>query len=166
MANYLSVPIVGILLILQMTIFSRIEMLQGTADVVLLGLIGWSIQGRVQSAWIWAVAAGVMVSYVSALPFFLPLFIYLAVYFLTRMLQRRVWQAPILAVLFVTMIGTVFQHLVSILALNLSGVDIPISESLTKITFPSVLLNLIFCIPFYLVMVDLAKLVFPQKAEL
>lgn len=165
MANYLSVPVVGLLAILQMSIFSRIEMLQGTADIVLLGLVGWSIQSRVTTAWIWAVVAGVMVSYISALPFYLPFFIYMSIFFLARLLQKRVWQAPILAMIFITVVGTLIQHIVTILALNLSGVNLPITESLSRITFPSVVLNLIFCIPVYLVMTDLARLVIPQKAE-
>ena len=68
-ALILSIPIFAVLLMLQTAVFSRVPLLQGTTDLVLLAVVAWALQRKVQTAWQWAIVAGVMVSFVSAMPF-------------------------------------------------------------------------------------------------
>jgi len=152
-------------LILQMVIVSRLPLIHGTADLVLLALVAWGLQERARSAWAWALLAGLAVSFISALPLYMPILIYLSVTAVARLLQRRVWQTPILALLVAVFVGTLVQHVISIAVLNISGSAIGWQEGLSLVTVPSLLLNLGLALPVYTIIVDLSHWVYPEAEE-
>jgi hypothetical protein len=80
---------------------------------------------------------------------------------LAQVLQRRVWQAPLLAMFSVTFLGTIILNLVSFAVLRLSGVVLPLEDVLGLLVLPSVLLNMLLAIPVYAVMRDLSRWVYP-----
>ena len=106
MTIFLSIPVLGIALVLQTAIASRIHLLSGTTDLFLLILAAWSLQEQVRTAWYWAILGGLMVGLISGLPWYVPLLGYLAVVGLGRLLTRRVWQAPLLAMFAITFMST------------------------------------------------------------
>ena len=55
MSIWISIPILGSLLILQTVILSRITLLHGSADLIMLAVISWALQKRVKTAWFWAI---------------------------------------------------------------------------------------------------------------
>ena len=151
--------------ILQTTVFSRITLIAGTADLILLFLIAWSLQERVKNAWIWAAISGVLISLVSAMPFFSPLIGYFGVVGISKLLQRRVWRIPILAMFIVTLLGTIFQHVVYVIALQVNGAHISWVQSFDTVILPSILLNLIFALPVFAVANDLVGRIYPLEVE-
>lgn len=151
--------------ILQTTVFSQTRLLSGTADLILLFLAAWSLQEKVENSWLWTGIAGVFVSIVSAMPFFAPLIGYFAVMAFSKLLQRKVWRAPILAMFIVTFFGTFIQHALYIIALQINGAPISWWQSLDNVILPSVLLNLIFAIPIYAIANDLAGRVYPLEVD-
>lgn len=152
-------------LMLQSAVISRINLLYGSADLVLVILAAWALQERINTAWQWALAAGALVGFVSGLPWFVPLAGYLLVVGVARLLQRRVWQAPLLAMFTVSFVGTLFMHLLSLITLRLSGDPLPFGDSLSLITLPSILLNLFLAIPVYSLLRDLAGWLYPLEVE-
>lgn len=160
MRNLVAVPVILLTVILQMAVISRIYLLSGIADLPLVMLAAWASQDDVDSAWQWAVATGVLVGFVSALPWVVPLVGYIAVIALARVLQQRVWQAPLLAMFSITFLGTIVVSFLSLAALRLAGVSLPLSDVLGLVTLPSVLLNMLLAIPAYAVMRDLARWVY------
>ncbi len=68
MSVLLAFPVLLVTLMLQMVVASRLTLLQGSVDLVLLTLVAWALQERARTAWIWALIAGVAVSFISALP--------------------------------------------------------------------------------------------------
>jgi len=88
---------------------------------------------------------------------------YFSVVYMAQLFQRRVWQAPLLAMFAVTFAGTVWMHLLSFLCAALFGESLPIGEVLSLITLPSLLLNMLFAIPIYAWMRDLAHWVYPSE---
>jgi rod shape-determining protein MreD len=165
MSVLLAFPVLIITIILQMVIASRLSLLHGTVDLVLLALIAWALQERARSAWIWALIAGLAVSYISALPLYAPLIAYLIATAIARLLQRRVWQTPILALLVAVVLATVFQNVLSLAVLQFVERPIPIQQGLTLVALPSLLLNLIVAIPVYTVIADLAHWVYPPLED-
>jgi rod shape-determining protein MreD len=166
MANLLAVPILGVLLILQSALFSRVHLLYGTADLVLLALVAWAVQERVKSAWQWAIIGGMLVTIVSALPLGAALLGYLLATGIALAFRRWVWQVPSLAMIAGTFLGTILTHAVSVGALRFVGTPIPLIEAFNIITLPSVLLNLLLAIPVYALLVDLAIWVYPEEIEI
>lgn len=165
MSVLVAIPTLLILLMLQMVVVSRLPLVQGTADLVLLALVSWGLQERARSAWAWALMAGLAVSFISALPVYMPVVIYLLATAVARLLQRRVWQSPILALLVAVFVGTLIQHIISIVSLNIFGSAISLQEGLGLVTVPSLLLNLALALPVYTVIVDLSRYVYPEMDE-
>ena len=161
MRNLVAAPVILLTVILQSAVISRVYLLSGIADLPLVMLAAWALQEEVDSAWHWAVATGLLVGFVSGISWIVPFSGYLAVVMLARIFQRRVWQAPLLAMFSITFLGTILVSLFSIVALRFSGVQLPIGDVLGLLTLPGVLLNMLIAIPVYAVMRDLARWVYP-----
>ena len=162
MRNLIAVPTILLVVVLQSAVISRIYLLSGIADLPLVILVAWALQEEVDSAWHWAVASGLMVGFVSAIPWYVPVIGYGFVVALAQILQRRVWQAPLLAMFSVTFVGTIFLNFVTFAVLRLSGTLLPLEDVLGLLVLPSVLLNMLLAIPVYAVMRDLARWVYPS----
>ncbi len=163
MRNIVAFPLLGLAIILQSSIVSQMRLISGYADLPLLMLAAWALQERVKSAWHWASVACLMIGFVSGMPWPVVVVGYLGVIFLAQILQKRVWQAPMLAMFSVTFIGTLFIHTLSFVVLRVLGTPLPIADVANLITLPSLLLNMLFSIPIYAMMRDLSQWVYPQE---
>ena len=161
MRNIVAIPLLGLAVIVQSAIVSQFSLLAGYADLLLIILAAWALQEGVTTAFQWAFLASLMVSFVSHLPWLIYLAGYFGVVFFALLLQRRVWQVPLLAMFSVTFLGTLLLHLLSYMYLRLSGDPLPFGDSMGLIVLPSLLLNMLFAIPLYGMMRDLARWVFP-----
>lgn len=160
-----SFPVLGLALMLQVAVFSRMTLLSGSADVILLILAAWGLQDRVRSGWVWAALAGVLVAFTSGLPWYIPLAGYLLIMLSARVLRRRVWQAPLLAMFLVTFTGTLLMHASAFLALRFLGDPLPAGEVFNQIILPGVLLNLFLGILVYPLIRDLAVWLCPGEVD-
>jgi rod shape-determining protein MreD len=163
MRNIVAFPLLLLAVILQSAVVSQVKLLSGYADLPLLLLGAWALQKRVKSAWHWAVVVCVMLGFISSMP--LPVLVigYFAVVFVAQTLQKRVWQAPLLAMFSVTFIGTLFLHLLSFFVLRLLGTPFVFADVIGLITLPSLLLNMLFSIPIYAFMREIAHWVYPVE---
>lgn len=161
MRNLVAVPVILLTVILQSAVISRVYLLSGIGDLPLVMVAAWALQEEVDSAWQWAAATGLLVGFISGIPWMVPVAGYLVIVGLARIFQRRVWQAPLLAMFSITFLGTIFVSLLSLVVLRFAGVPLPISDVLGLLTLPSVLLNMLLAIPIFAVMRDLAKWVYP-----
>jgi rod shape-determining protein MreD len=152
-------------MILQTSLLSRFPLLEGTSDLVMLAVIAWALQKRVETAWQWCIIGGLIFSLVSALPVGAALVAYGLITILALVLRRHVWQAPLLAMLVTTFFGTLIMHLISWIAVLISGTILPFGEVINLITLPSLLLNLLLSIPVYILINDLAKWLYPEELE-
>lgn len=144
---------------------SRLTLLSGCADVLLLIVTAWAVQERVRSAWQWAIVAGLFAGFLSALPWFVPLAAYLLVTALGRALTRRLWQAPILVMFFLALMGTLISQTLAWTVLLFAGRSLPWGEAFRLVILPSALLNLLLAIPVYIFIRDLAALFYPTKMQ-
>ncbi len=151
--------------ILQTVVFSQSPFVNGTADLVLLFLAAWSLQEQIKNSLLWTVIAGLLISIVSAMPFYAPLLGYLGVLGISKLLKRRVWRAPILAMYIATLLGTFFQLALYVVVLQINGAPIPWGGSLDVVILPSALLNLIFALPIYAIVNDLVGRIYPREVE-
>ena len=163
MRNIVAFPLLALAVILQSSVVSQMQLLSGYADLPLLMLAAWALQDHVKSGWHWAVIVCLMVGFVSNMPWPVLVLGYFAIVFIAQVLQRRVWQAPLLAMFSATFLGTLFMHLLSFAVLRLSGVPFSFDDVINLITLPSLLLNMLFAIPIYTLMRDLAHWVYPSE---
>ena len=161
----IALPILSLLLILQSAIFSRILLIHGMADLVMLAIIAWSLQKSVRSAWQWCIIGGLLVSFVSAIPYGLPLLGYLVVTGITLLIRQQVRQVTIIVMFISTTIGTVLTQIIDLIGMRILGINISIINAINLVTVPSLILNLLLAIPFYAILADLARLLYPVELE-
>jgi rod shape-determining protein MreD len=159
-------PILALIAIIQTTIMARLSLLSGYADLMLVVLAAWALQEEVDTAWHWAVLGGLMMAFMSGIPFVATLLGYLAVVGLARLVIKRVWELPIVAMFFVTFLGTLVFQSVAYLALLFTGENIPVNDAFSLIVLPAVLINLLIAIPIHTFMRDLAVWMYPQVEEI
>ena len=161
MRNLVAAPVIILAVMLQSAIVSRITLLSGVADLPLVVLAAWALQDEVDTAWHWAVGTSVLVGFVSGIHWSVPVLSYLVVVTFAQILQRRVWQAPLLAMFSVTFLGTVSMSVISLVVLRIVGISLSLSDAFGLVTLPAILLNMLLAIPVYAVMRDLARWVYP-----
>jgi rod shape-determining protein MreD len=159
--NLIAFPLLALVVIVQSAVVSQMTLLAGYADLMLVVLAAWALKADASSAWIWAILGGIMVSFVSGVPWPAPMIGYMFVALLAQLLKQRVWQAPMLAMFSVIFLGTISMDILTLVVLNLLGIPLPIGDALGLIVLPRVLLNLLFSIPVYAVVRDLAQWVSP-----
>jgi len=163
MRNLIAVPVIILAVMLQTAIVSRITLLSGFADLPMVMLAAWALQEDVDTAWHWAVATGILVGFISGLSWIVPLISYMIVVAVAQSLQKRIWQAPLLAMFAVTFLGTLALYAVSYLYLSLSGISLSLSSVLGLMALPAILLNLVLAIVIFAVMRDVARWVYPTS---
>lgn len=157
------IPILGAAVILQTAIASRITLLRGPADLVLLILVSWTLQKQTENAWQWALLAGLILGWISALPLWIPPLAYAAASGLTTLLRNRVWQIPVLALFTAAVLGTLVVHGFSFLALRLGGIPLDWGQAFNLIILPSLLLNLLLAIPVHGLISEVANWTYPEE---
>jgi len=160
--NLIAIPVIIFVVILQSAVISRLTLLSGFGDLPLVMLAAWALQDEVDTAWHWAIATGLLVGFVSGINWLVYVVGYIVVVALAKTLKIRVWQAPLLAMFSVTFLGTIFSNLLSLAVLRVSGVSILLQDAFGLLILPGVLLNLLFAIPVYAVMRDLAHWAYPS----
>jgi hypothetical protein len=163
MKNLVAIPLLALAFMIQTAVVSRITLLSGAADLILLILISWALQESVESAWHWAALAGLMGAFISGLPPYVLFIAYFSAILLARYVLRQVWQTPILALFSVTFFSTLILHLVTYLTLVFRGASVSPSDVLAIITLPSVFLNFLLVLPVHSFIRDLALWVYPVE---
>ena len=166
MAILVSIPILGILVLLESAIFSQVRLLYGSTDLVLLALVAWAVQERVKTAWHWGLVAGLLVGVVSAVPMPAIVLGYLLATGAALLFKRVFWQRPFLAMIAAPFAATRITHALAFSALRFTGTAIPLVESVNLVTLPSALLNLLLAIPVYALVGDLANSLYPEVIEI
>ena len=159
-----AIPVLGLVTMLQISVASRILLLSGNVDLLLLVVAAWGLQERVRAAWIWGVVASLLAGLVSGVPWYIYIIGYLSVVGLARLLVHRIWQAPLLAMFAVTFIGTLELLMLTFVQRTILEVPLSIGEVFSQIVLPTVLLNLLLAIPVHSLIRDLAERIYPEKA--
>jgi hypothetical protein len=158
-----GIPVLLLAIILQTSIVSRIILLSGNADLIILIVAAWGLQERARGAWIWGTAASLLVGLVSGIPWYIYFVGYLSVVGFARLLVHRIWQAPLLAMFAVTLIGTLELLMLMFIQRTLFDVSLALSEIFSQIILPTVLLNLLLAIPVHALIRDLARRLYPEE---
>jgi len=162
----IAIPVFVLVTIIQTAIVSNMPLLQGTADIVLLVIIAWALQEPVRTAWHWSLIGGTIIGFTSALPLSITLVSYLSITGVTLIIRKRIWKIPVLVMLAITFMGTLFHHGLSALTLSILGTPLPVLETFKLITLPSILLNILLAIPVFAIVRDLAIWLHPEEVEI
>lgn len=166
LSTLLSIPLLSLVAILQTAVVSRMPLNQGHADLMMVVVIAWALQEHVTDPWQWAAVGGLVTDFFSGLPFGVFTASYLILAGLAQILGRRLWQFSALVQLFLTLVGTMLTHLVSTLILLAQGTPLNTLDVLRSIMLPSLLLNLLFTLPVYIIVSDFSLQIYPAESEI
>ncbi len=163
MSVLLSIPILGIIAVLQSAVVSRLPLNSGTADLMLVLLVAIALQKGMTTAWQWSVVGGLLTDFISGLPFGIFTFSYLLVTALAVVLRERIWRYSFLMQLLVVLIGTAVSHGLAYLVIFLQGSTLEITSVLRVITMPSIILNFMLSLPIFILTKDVMEGFIPQE---
>jgi len=163
MSVILSIPILGLIAILQSAVVSRLPLNRGTADLVLVVLVAIALQKNVKTSWQWSIVGGLFMDFLSGLPFGIFTVSYMLATGLALIIRDRIWRFSFLMQLLVVFFGTMFSHALSFLVLFLQGSNISLGTVLQVVTLPSVILNFMISLPIFILTQDVLEQVTPQE---
>jgi len=162
----LSVLSFIVTMMLQLGIFSRINLLSGSADLMLLFVAAWSLHQDHKRSWILVLIFGLILSSITAAPFFIPLMTYLLIFLAAKLLHLHIWRTPILSMFLLTFFGTLIEHGLYFVSLFIQGIGFSISSAFAKVLLPSVLLNMLLAIPIHALVQDAFRNEIPVGSEI
>lgn len=152
---------------LQLGIFSHIQVLSGKIDLIMLGAIAWTLQRRTEfiDVLIYAFLCVFFLYLISAEPLIILVMLYTLIALFIYWSKNNIQQIPIVSMLVFTTIFT-FVHL-SIFGfyLQLFGTNLDAIEVFQIVILPSILINLVAAIPIFLLTNELQHLVYPLVEE-
>jgi len=152
-------------MMLQYGVFSRWMILSGSPDLVLLLVIALCLHQKNRRFWILVLIMGGVVGLVSAMPYFVPMIVYMAVYLASLGLKQRLWQTPLLGMFLLTFSATLLANLLSIAVLFVQRIPFVFSEALVNVVLPAVFLNMFLAIPVHAIVRELNVWLYPQGAQ-
>ena len=161
MAELLFYPILILLLILQMVIVRQLPLFNGSVDLLLLWLAACGLQKQGKNVWIGALFVALLMSFVSAQPWFIWIISYFSVVLLSRFMNRHFWHNPLIALILVVFFCSAISLFSQMGAMFLQGTSLELMKSVKYVIIPSIFLNLLFAIPVYVLVNDMAQWVYP-----
>ena len=162
MSVILSIPILAFVSILQSAVVSRLPLNKGVADLMLVLLVAIALQKRTNYAWQWSIIGGLLIDFISGLPFGIFTISYMLATALAMVLRERIWRFTFLMQLLVVLFGTVITQGISFLAIFLQGASLELITVLRVITMPSIILNFMLSLPIFVLTKDVLDQIDPQ----
>lgn len=155
MSVILSIPILGLIAILQSAVVSRLPLNSGIADLMLVLLVAIALQKTVTTSWQWTIVGGLFIDFLSGLPFGIFTVSYLLATGMALIIRDRIWRFTFLMQLLVVFFGTLVSHILTFLVLFLQGGEIVFGNILQVVTLPSVILNFMLSLPIFILTQDI-----------
>lgn len=158
MGNFLSLPILALAAVLQVTVTPRLSLLGGRPDLVLLVVIAWTLNATLEQGVLWAFVGGLCNDILSAAPLGTSIVGMVILVFVVHAVRQQIYSVGLFTLIWVVLLGTVVQHISVMIILLLSGFGPAFAERLgysvvvqeiISLIFPTMVYNLIVIVPIY-----------------
>jgi rod shape-determining protein MreD len=166
MVYLIGVPLLLTLAILQSSVFSHLQLLDGRPDLVLLAVFSWSLAGRHNEAMLLGLIGGLFLDLLSGLPFGSHAIILVIVIYLVASFEDRFWEAHLLLPLSMSLIASLVFHGLEIGTILLMGRSFDLAYVMTRIVLPSTFLNLVLALPASQLAEGLRIRLYPPEVEI
>ena len=145
----IGIVLLASLAVLQSTVVTQFAWIRGRPDLVAVMVLVWSLVSDRGDELAWAFGGGLLLDTLSGGPTGAAILGLTVVSLLAGLSESRLWESHLLLPLVAVALGTIIYHLIYLAALTVSGWSIPWIETLTTVTLPSMILNLILTLPAY-----------------
>jgi rod shape-determining protein MreD len=159
MSGFLSIPILIIAAVLQVTVMPQISFLGGRPDLIFLLVLSWSLNSTLEQAVIWAFVGGICKDLLSAAPLGMSTLGLLCIIFLIFGIRQQLFAVGLFTLIWSTLVGTIVTQSMTIGVLLVSGFQPAFADQLgygvvlqqiQYYVLPTVVYNLIVIFPTYL----------------
>ena len=147
MAYWIGIPLMAALAILQSSVLGMLRLLDGSADLVLIAVVSWSLTGRMHESMILAMVGGLLLDLLSGAPFGLTAVGLVLVAYFVSFLEGRFWEANFLIPLGVMTASAVIFHANMALAAALSGRPVDLDLAISRVFLPSAVFDVLLSLP-------------------
>jgi rod shape-determining protein MreD len=158
----ISLPMLVLIAILQSSLLSQLRFLDGGIDLALVMIICWSLL-RPDEGLAWGAIVGALCDFLSGGPFGTTSIAFVLAALLAGQLHGRLWITSPLAIMAVTLIGTILSETILILFLVAFNYSLDIPYAILYIALPTTFLNMVVSVPIYLSLYRLHKWTMPPK---
>ena len=162
----IAVPLLAFVAILQSAVITRFRLLGGGFDLMLVVVLAWNLVRRENDGPIWALIGGLLADVLSGGPLGAATFGLASLSLIIAISEGRFYQANWIVAVLASIVGTIFYHLLYLLALAVAGHPVNLADALTLVTLPSTILNLLLMLPVYQVVKRLAAQVSTPQVEI
>ncbi len=162
----IGLPLLVLAAVLQSTALVHLRVLDGTLDLTLLFVLGWTLASDWRGGMIWGLMGGLCLDLLSGAPLGTAMLGLVLVAYFASLTEGRFWRSHILLPLASVILGTLGLHLIYMTVLRLNGEPINVGLALARITLPTVVLNTAGMLPIYRAMRWLRGWVYPEPVEI
>ena len=162
----IAVPLLAFVAILQSAVITRFRLLGGGFDLMLVVVLAWNLVRRENDGPIWALIGGLLADVLSGGPLGAATFGLASLSLIIAISEGRFYQANWIVAVLASIVGTIFYHLLYLLVLAVAGHPVNLADTLTLVTLPSTILNLLLMLPVYQVAKRLAAQVSAPQVEI
>lgn len=165
MRSLLAFPILFLIALLQSAVLSRLPLLFGQADLMLVFLVAWATHPQAVNVWEWTLLGALFTAFLSALPWPLIFLSYASASAMARVLQRRAGRPSILLMLLTLFPASLLIGALSWGYVTLVRAPVPWELAFGQVISPSMLLNFLLAIPTFTIVQSLVKWIHPTAEE-
>ncbi len=147
MTYVIGIPAIALLAILQTSLVSHLNLLEGRPDLVLIAVIAWALTGKGNEAMILGFAGGLFLDAFSAVPLGVSSVALVIVAAIASYSEGQFWGINPIMQLAAVLVGSLVYYATIILALVAIGQPIDLQHALGQIVLPSLFMNLILALP-------------------
>jgi rod shape-determining protein MreD len=150
--RYLSLPILFIAAIVQSTVVPEIRIGSGGPDLILMLVLSWTLLADIEEGLYWAIVGGILQDLINGVPTGTSALALVVVAFVVNMSLGQIGRTNLIVPPLVAVVGTALYQLVLAALLAVVGHPVPIGYSLTHVTLPTGLFNIILMLPIFRLM--------------
>lgn len=144
--------------VIQVTVLPQISILGGRPDLVFLVTTSWALNSRLEQGVLWVFVGGICKDLLSAAPIGSSIPGTIIIVFAIHAVRQQLYGVGLFTLIWVSVLGTLFQQICILLILNLSGFQPAFTDRLgygavlDQISFfviPTIAYNLLTIVPVY-----------------
>lgn len=158
MGAFLSLPVLALAIVFQVTVIPQLGVLGGQPDLIFLLVVTWALNASLEQGITWAFVGGFFKDFYSAAPIGTSAFGFVIVVFIAYAVRQQMYRVGIFTLFWIILLGSFLQQMITIILLMLTGFAPAFADQLgygivfrliSSTVFPSVVYNVVVALPVY-----------------
>lgn len=158
MGSFISLPVLVLAAVLQVTLMPQISILGGRPDLIFLIVVSWSLNSSLEEAVLWAFVGGISKDLLSAAPLGTSTLGLIIILFAVHSIREQVYSVGLFTLIWVSILGSLFQQITILIIVYLAGFQPAFADTvgygavidqIGYFVIPTIVYNLVAILPVY-----------------